>query len=114
AGGATAVDAAGGSGWRPMTVESTAGSVRLRGSFLGPASRMRAGSEPGPRRAGVLRKNGRDHVRQPQNVARVVANEARRLGRESLAPDGRVERVAQLTLEGQREVGGCRFAPEPS
>ena len=39
-------------------------------------------------RAGVLRKNGRDRVRQPRNVARVVANAARRFGRETLAPDG--------------------------
>ena len=39
-------------------------------------------------RAGVLRKNGRDRVRQPQNVAGVVANATRRFGRETPAPDG--------------------------
>ena len=65
-------------------------------------------------RAGVLRKNGRDRVRQPQNVARVVANATRRFGRETLAPDGGVERVAELTLECQRDASGRLFAPEPS
>jgi hypothetical protein len=65
-------------------------------------------------RAGVLRKNGRDRVRQPQNVARVVANATRRFGRETLAPDGGVERVAELTLECQRDASGPLFAPEPS
>ena len=63
-------------------------------------------------RAGVLRKNGRDRVRQPQNVARVVANATRRFGRETLAPDGGVERVAELTLEGQGGASGRLFAPE--
>src|SRR5438874_7669630 len=52
-------------------------------------------------RADVLRRNGRDRVRQTQNVARVVANATRRFGRESPAPGGGVERVAELTLEGQ-------------
>ena len=65
-------------------------------------------------RAGVLRKNGRDRVRQPQNVARVIANATRRFGRETLAPDGGVERVAKLTLECQRDASGRLFAPEPS
>src|SRR5882672_11475753 len=65
-------------------------------------------------RAGVLRKNGRDRVRPPQNVARVVANATRRFGREPPAPDGGVERVAELTLEGQRDVSRRLFAPEPS
>src|SRR5881409_1947242 len=58
--------------------------------------------------------NGRDRVRQPQNVARVVANATRRFGRETLAPDGRVECVAELTLECQRDASGRLFAPEPS
>jgi len=44
-------------------------------------------------RAGVLRLNGRNHIRQPQNVARVVENATHRFGRENLAPDGGVERV---------------------
>src|SRR5882724_7235984 len=65
-------------------------------------------------RAGVLRKNGRDRVRQPQNVARVVATATRRFGRETLAPDGGIERIAELTLECQRDVSGRLFAPEPS
>src|SRR3989475_13335699 len=65
-------------------------------------------------RAGVLRKNGRDRVRQPQNVARVVTDATRRFGRETLAPDGGVERVAELTLECQRDASGRLFAPEPS
>src|SRR3989441_5376331 len=65
-------------------------------------------------RAGVLRMNGRDRVRQPQNVARVVANALRCFGRETLAPDGGVERVAELTLEGQLDVGGRPCEPEPS
>src|SRR6266851_4498027 len=69
------------------------------------------GDEP---RAGILRKNGRDRVRQPQNVARVVANATRRFGRETLAPDGGVERVAELTLEGQGDASGRLFRPEPS
>src|SRR6266849_5978157 len=66
-----------------------------------------------PRR-GILWKNGRDRVRPPQNVARVVANATRRFGRETLAPDGGVERVAELTFECQRETRGRLFAPEPS
>ncbi len=65
-------------------------------------------------RADVLRKNGRDRVRQPQNVAGVIANATRRFGRETLAPDGGVERVAELTLECQRDVSGRLFASEPS
>src|SRR5437867_524309 len=65
-------------------------------------------------RAGVLRKNGRDRVRQPQNVARVVANATRRLRRETLAPDGGVERVAELTLERQLDISGHPGEPEPS
>src|SRR2546422_4357617 len=65
-------------------------------------------------RAGVLRKDGRDRVRQPQNVARVVANATRRFGRETVAPDGGVERVAELSLERQRDASGRLFAPEPS
>ena len=64
-------------------------------------------------RAGVLRKNGRDRVRQPQNVARVVANATRRFGREPLAPGGGVEGVAELTLECQRDASGRLFASEP-
>src|ERR1700687_5924925 len=62
-------------------------------------------------RAGVRRENGRDRVRQSQDVARVVANAARRLGREPLAPDGGVERVAKLDLECQRDIGGGVFPP---
>src|SRR6185312_12279057 len=65
-------------------------------------------------RAGVLGQNGRDRVRQPENVARVVANATRRLGRETLAPDGGVERVAELTLECQSDAGGRLFTPEPA
>src|SRR5688572_7962261 len=65
-------------------------------------------------RADVLRSNDRGRIRQPQNVARVVANAARRFGREPLAPGGGVERVAELTLERQRDVGGRPFAAEPS
>ena len=65
-------------------------------------------------RAGVLRKNGRDRVRQPQNLARVVANATRRFGRDTLAPDGGVERVAELALECQRDASRRLFAPEPS
>ena len=34
-------------------------------------------------RAGVLQLNGRNHVRQPQNVARVVENATHRFGRET-------------------------------
>src|SRR5260370_29303834 len=71
---------------------------------LAGGSRARAfGDAPG---SGVQRKNGRDRVRPPQNVARVVANATRRFGRETLAPDGGVERVAELTLECQRDAGG--------
>src|SRR5437762_13295578 len=47
-------------------------------------------------RAGVLRENDRDRVRQPPNVARVVAHATHRFGRETLAPEGGVERVAEL------------------
>src|SRR5260370_23658877 len=57
-------------------------------------------------RAGVLRKNGRDRVRPPEDVAGVVANATRRFGRETLTPDGGIERVAELTLEGQRDAPG--------
>ena len=72
---------------------------------------MNFGDSP---RAGVLRKNGRDRVRPPQNVACVVANATRRFGRETLAPDGGVERVAEFSLERQRDAGGRLRAPEPS
>src|SRR5512132_1353801 len=65
-------------------------------------------------RAGVLRINGRDRVRQPQNVARVVADATRRFGRQTLAPDGGIERVAELTLECQLDVSGRAWEPEPS
>src|SRR2546426_10637241 len=65
-------------------------------------------------RAGVRRKNGRDRVRQPQNVACVVANAPRRFARESLAPGGGLQRVAELRLVCQRDVSGRVFAPEPS
>jgi hypothetical protein len=53
-------------------------------------------------------------IRQPQNVARVVANATHRFGRETVAPDGGVERVAALTLECQRDASGRLCAPEPS
>src|SRR5215470_15916843 len=62
--------------------------------FVGGSRACPLGDAP---RAGVLRMNGRDRVRQPQNVARVAANATRRFGRETLAPDSRVERVAELT-----------------
>src|SRR6267154_233682 len=65
-------------------------------------------------RAGVLRMNGRDHVRQPQNVARVVANATRRFGRETLAPDGGVKRVAEFALVCQRDASSRLWRPEPS
>src|SRR5437867_529757 len=65
-------------------------------------------------RAGVLRKNRRDRIRQPQNVARVVANATHRFGRETVAPDGGVERVAELTLECKRDASGRLCPPEPS
>src|SRR5215831_5517433 len=58
--------------------------------------------------------NGRDRVGQPQHVARIVANATRRFGRETLAPDGRVKRVAELALECQLDVGGRRWQLEPS
>src|SRR5471030_2193264 len=45
-------------------------------------------------RADVLRKNSRYSVRQKQNVACIVPDAPRRFGGETLAPDGRVERVA--------------------
>src|ERR1700730_336760 len=38
---------------------------------------------------------------------------SRSSGGEPLAPDGGVERVAELTLEGQGHAGGRLFAPEP-
>src|SRR5205814_3025053 len=44
----------------------------------------------------------------------VVANAARRFGRETLAPGGGVECVAELTLECERDSRGRPFAPEPS
>src|SRR5439155_5623226 len=65
-------------------------------------------------RAGVLRLNRRDRIRQPQNVARVVANATHRFGRETLAPEGGVARVAELTLECQRDASGRLCAPEPT
>src|SRR4029450_2972243 len=65
-------------------------------------------------RAGVLRKNGRDRVRPSQNVARGDTTPTRGFGRETLAPDGGVKRLAELTLEGQRGAGGRLFAREPS
>jgi hypothetical protein len=46
-------------------------------------------------RAGVLRRNGRDRVRQPQHVVGVVANQTSRLGRVTLAPGGGIEGVAK-------------------
>src|SRR5262245_25111090 len=58
--------------------------------------------------------NDRDRVREPENVARVVANATRRFGRETLAPDGGVERVAELTLQGQLDVGRRPRESEPS
>src|ERR1700730_6105710 len=50
-------------------------------------------------RGGILWKYGRDRIRPPQNVARVVTNATCRFCRETLAPDGGIERVAQLTLK---------------
>ena len=50
-------------------------------------------------RAGILWKYGRDRIRPPQNVARVVANATCRFCRETLAPDGGIERVAKLIFE---------------
>ena len=48
-----------------------------------------------------------------QNIARVVANATHRLGRETLAPGGGVERVAQLALKRQRDTGGSLGITEP-
>jgi hypothetical protein len=65
-------------------------------------------------RTGIRRQNSRDRIRQPKDIARVVANATRRFGRETLAPDGRIERVAELRLEGQRDHRGRGFAAELS
>jgi carboxylesterase type B len=62
-------------------------------------------------RAGVQRENGRDRVRQPQDVARVVANAARRPVANP-GPRRRGRACSRADLEGQRDTGGR--APEPS
>src|SRR5476651_2218585 len=67
-----------------------------------------------PPRADVLRKDGRNRVRQPQNVAGVVANAAGRFGGETLAPGRGIERVPELILEGQPHPGRRGVPPEPS
>src|SRR4030095_17124762 len=47
-------------------------------------------------------------------AARGAPSATRRSGRETRAPDGGVERVAELTLECQPHASGRLFAPEPS
>ena len=63
---------------------------------------------------GILRQNGGDRIGQAQHVAGVVTNAMGRLGREALAPDSRVERVAKLIFESQFGASRRCFAPEPS
>src|SRR6266545_1775425 len=58
-----------------------------------------------PKARGV---SGMPKARTPKRSA------TRRFGRETLAPEGGVERVAELTLECKRDASGRLCAPEPS
>ena len=57
-------------------------------------------------RASVLWMNGRDRVRQTQNVTRIIPHATRCFGRKTLAPNSGIERIAKLTLERQRDASG--------
>jgi hypothetical protein len=61
---------------------------------ISPRSRL-FGDAPRP---GVLRQNGRDRIRPPQYVARIVANALRRFGRKTLAARRRGRRCSPARI----------------